>query len=110
MYNLSRNANMTWTIVTSEEGLRWKWDWHYLSNNPDLDFNFVLQHLEFNWDWRALSFHTNINSTIIENNIQLPWDWIYIARNKNLSFEFVIANIDKFDLEFITRNDIITSD
>lgn len=105
-YYLSRNRSITWETFTTH--LEYDWDWFYISNHADLDFNFVLAHPEFNWDFRVLSYHPNINAAMIQAHIELPWDWVYIARNKNLTYEFITTNIDKFDLEFITRNDIIT--
>ncbi len=106
--SLSRNKSLQWNQIANNTDF--DWDYDYISNHKDLDFQFVLQNLDKPWNLDVISCHPNITTTDIDNNLTLPWNFNYIARKKNLTVEFILSHLDKFDLSFISSNDIITED
>jgi hypothetical protein len=65
--------------------------WKSLSQNPQLDFNFVKKYSDKPWDWSFLSNHTNLSINFILKNINLPWNWHLIIIEKKFDI-FQIIN------------------
>jgi hypothetical protein len=66
-----------------------------ISDNPNLNWEFIQKHREIEWDWYLLSCHPNINCDIIEKNISYPWCWYGISKNPNLTFNFIERHINE---------------
>ena len=44
----------------------YKWNWHWVSYNPNLTMEFIEAHLDYEWDWRGVSGNPNITMKFIE--------------------------------------------
>jgi hypothetical protein len=47
------------------------------------------------WDWEFISSNPNITWEIIEANLDLPWSWDYISQNPNITMEIIETNLDE---------------
>jgi hypothetical protein len=52
--DISRNPNIS-EYITESKAL--PWNWKYLTNNPNITFNFITKHLDKPWDWKKLSYN-----------------------------------------------------
>ena len=80
---------------------KYKWDYWYLSYNPDLTEEFILKYPYKNWDirhliknnkitnFKTLSKFKYINNYIISNYSDKPWDWDWLIENN-------IINVKKY--------------
>jgi hypothetical protein len=71
-----------------------------ISNNPDLDFNYVTEHPEYNWSYNTFSTNPNLPLNFITKNIDrfkaVPMNWEYIFYfNNNLTNDFLIDLSEK---------------
>ena len=90
----------------------WDNDMHFInciSQNPDLDFNYVTKHPEYNWDYTKFAQNPNLPLKFIIKNIDAfkasPDNWRHIFKeNENLTHEFLIElhNTHKVTLDIIT--------
>jgi hypothetical protein len=90
----------------------WDNDMHFInciSQNPDLDFNYVTKHPEYNWDYTKFAQNPNLPLEFIIKNIDAfksrPDNWRHIFKiNENLTYEFLIElnNTHKVTLDIIT--------
>ena len=68
----------------------------WLSQNPNLTFDFICANKDELWDWDWLSMHPNIKYEHIYNNHNLPWKiHIFWSNNKNITIE----NLEKHKSE-----------
>jgi hypothetical protein len=84
---ISRNPAITMTDIIDNPDL--PWDYEYISDNPNLDIEFIREHINENWCWEWISANPGITMTDIKNNPDLPWDYEYISDNPNLDIEFI---------------------
>lgn len=90
---VSENPNITQEIINNNPTKNWNYS--YMSNNSNITFDFVKQHIDKPWDWRWLSQNPNITWDIIKQNPCYLRDYIYISHNPNLTWEIVHNNIHK---------------
>ena len=106
----------------------------YLSCNPFISWDFIIQNLDYNWNFRSLSkYNKNITPYIILNNPQyfdneciknlsinpyityenikkypeINWNYKNLSKNKNITIDIVLENLDKdwnFDYLIINKN------
>ena len=48
---------------------------------------------KFNWYW--LSQNPNITWDIVKNNPDKPWDWYRLSKNPNITWDVIKDNLDK---------------
>jgi len=99
------------------------YDYHYLSQNDDLNIFFVIKHPEkawnmllisshsnvkwediqkydLNWDPRGVSMNPNVTLKLIKNNPEYPWEGGYISLNPNIDLQIYLTHADQLELEF----------
>ena len=59
-----------------------KWDWDYLSKNPNITFETVQNNPDKPWNWMWLSENPNITFEIVQNNQEKSWDFCWLSDNK----------------------------
>jgi hypothetical protein len=94
----------------------------YLSQNPNLTFDVVLNNLDNNWDFEELSSHPNLSFDFVFNHIDIiEWNWYLLSRHKNLSFDIIqdyfnlnysdhINSVHKWDMKGLSENPNLTID
>ena len=105
----SKNPNITMKII--EDNLELPWDWHGISDNPNITIDFIKRYNPDLFHWYALSLNKAITMDMVEQNLDLPWNWNGISNNNNLDLDFIERHIDKpFDWELISLNKNLTMD
>jgi len=139
-YQLSGNKNLTLEIL--DKNIDWDWEMvsanpkltftnlnkypkiDYLSQNPNLTFDVVLNNLynDLNWDVDKLSSHPNLSFDFVFNHIDIiEWNWYLLSRHKNLSFDIIqdyfnlnysdhINSVHKWDMKGLSENPNLTID
>jgi hypothetical protein len=64
---VSANPNLTFTNPKKYPMI----DFYYLSQNPNLSFDVVLNNLDNNWDFDQLSSHPNLTFDFLFNHIDI---------------------------------------
>lgn len=68
-----------------------------ISYNPNIDFDIILNNLQFEWNWDILSSHHMLTWEIVSSNMHLPWNWLQVSANSN------VFTFDDEDWKLITK-------
>jgi hypothetical protein len=68
------------------------YDYELLSENPNIDWNFILQYKNKPWNYDNLSLNPNITWEIVKNNSDKAWNYIKLSKNKNITWDIVNNN------------------
>ena len=71
------------------------WDWELLSDNLNLNDNFLKEHHNKNWDSKRLSKNPHFNISWVRIFPDFSWDWDSISQNKNLKIEWILDYPDQ---------------
>lgn len=66
------------------------WNWRTLSTNPNVSFQFILDHLDLPWVWNGfygVGSNPSVSLNDIDTHPELPWDIGCISHNPNLDDE-----------------------
>lgn len=74
-----------------------KTDMFYLSQNPNLTPEYILNNLHLKWNWSYLSSNISMTIDFISNNPDLPWNRWGLSCNPNITLQFVFDDLDKTD-------------
>jgi len=94
-----RNTKSQWCVVSKdfdhflEKNCDYPWDWQMLSWNPNLSFQYVLDHPEKSWCWSWLS--STVSFQYVLDHPELPWDCEWMSINPNLPFQYVLDHPEK---------------
>jgi hypothetical protein len=96
-------------------------DYSYLSENPNINFDYVLKHSNRSWNWSKLSSNPGITLSDIENGKlswnwsliapefpEIDWDWVSISKRNDLTLDF-IKKYWFVNMSEINRNPIVES-
>ena len=96
------NKNISMNLIKK---YKYKWNYKYLSYNPNLTEEFILKYPHQNWDieyliennkitdFNVLSKFKEINQDIIDKYSNKPWDWEWLSENTNICInEFDCCN------------------
>lgn len=87
-YELSRNKNITVEIISQFN--QYPWNYHSLSENPNLTFDFVLQSNSIKlFDFNKLSRNICINIQHVKDYPQFPWNFSVLLENPNITLDTV---------------------
>ena len=86
---LSRNPTFTFDVIIK---LLHEWNWTYISMNPNIFINHVLEHPECPWNFETLIDNVNITIEIILANPQLPWHYRALSMSSKVNMEIVNQN------------------
>ena len=71
------------------------WSFKYLSKNPNISFQDIIDNPQFNWDWDEISKNPTVTLSDIINNSDKNWDCESLSGNINIPIKFFIENKDK---------------
>jgi hypothetical protein len=61
------------------------WNWAYLSANPNITLQDVLNNPGYLWSYRCLALNPNITMDDVLDHPAIPWDILYLAQNPNIT-------------------------
>ncbi len=90
---------VTWTNFDDIEknGLDLPWDWNAFSTNRKITAKFINNHLDINWDWSRLSLY-NINFNFIIKHLDKPWNYYYLSNNTTIKLVHIKEILKKTDI------------
>ena len=62
---------------------------YYLSINPLVTIQTVLENPHLDWDWVGLSENPNMTWDIVLKNPEKPWSWMGLSRNPNIGWDIL---------------------
>jgi hypothetical protein len=90
---LSENPNITWDYVRAH--LDKDWDFSGLSGNPSITWEIIKNNPTYPWDEYCLSFNPNITWEIVQANPDYPWQYTQLSKNPNITWDIVKNNLEK---------------
>lgn len=91
-----------------------KWDYHSLSHNPNMTWEFIQETMETKhyqglkkgkWNFVYLSYNPCITFDIIKKYPQYEWDYVFVSENPNITLKIVKENPDlPWNIEQLTKN------
>ena len=98
-------CNKWWNIIFKEFKDSSSFNWSYISKNPNLQMNVVLEHPEYPWDYCFMCSNPNITMDIINNN---PTKYLWLNEICNKSSKY--SCWEELHLNpNITMNDVINN-
>ncbi len=58
------------------------WEWHWISQNPNITWDIIQNNPDKPWNWRCVSCNPNITPCIVKDNPDKPWNWHNLSHNK----------------------------
>jgi hypothetical protein len=106
-YLYSANASITWNYVVAHPEI--KWDYEFMSANPNINIKIVLSNIHLPWDFFTLSRNRGIKWEDIIANPQLDWNKSQVSENPNITIQIVLDNLNYgWSFPVLTRNPGIT--
>ena len=68
-----------------------------MSDNENININYLLNNQSLNWDWYNLSRNKGISINDIMRNPLLPWDWYQVLYHPKITMKDIIKYYDVFD-------------
>ena len=62
---------------------------YYLSRNPLVSIESVLENPHLNWSWQGLSENANMTWEIVQKYKEKPWSWVGLSRNPNIGWDIL---------------------
>jgi hypothetical protein len=85
------NPIINWDIVIKYKDQDWNWD--FLSNSQNLDYNIILDHIYKPWNWDKISLNLKITSPVLSTNYN--WNWNILSKNNSITEEILLDHKDK---------------
>jgi hypothetical protein len=92
------------------------WDWTFLSDKTDLNFQFVKDNKQLPWDYKVLSNHKNIDWNYILNNMELSWDYDILFNRTDFNWDLFESKIfcdyinTKYSVYYLIRKETFEFD
>jgi len=83
---LSKNPNINFQDILENPDF---WNYSYLSSNPNITLNDVLSYPELEWDYHVLTSNPNISLYDILSHPELEWDYNRLTENPNVTFPVI---------------------
>jgi hypothetical protein len=101
---ISKHVNVTIDILDKYNNIMWDYTW--VSLNPNINIEYILNNLDKGWDWYFLTTHQNISFDDIKNNLDLPWNFDVLTSSIKVKINdiFSTINIIDWDLKMISYN------
>ena len=85
------------------------WSWTTVAQHPELTWEFVTLHKDKYWSWYYLTTHPNISLDVIDTNIEEPWLWRAMCKRDDLTIEFIEKHIHRdWDWKEMSLHPVIT--
>lgn len=92
-YNISSFSIITLPQIV-EENPDLDWDWEKMSNNKNINIQFIRKNRDKTWDWGNLSANSCITMEDFERNRDLPWNIFRLCSNINLDILTLLKLIE----------------
>lgn len=99
---ISKNSAFTMDNIAINSDL--PWEYKFVSQNPNVTIEFVLENLDEDWDWNELSRNKGINIDNIDSHSKLPWNFKFVSANPNITLEFIRINSKKICFDMLSEN------
>ena len=99
---ISKNSAFTMDHIAVNSDL--PWEFVFVSLNPNVTIEFVLDNLNEDWDWNELSRNEGINMDNINSHPKLPWNYEFIWANPNITMGFIQCNSKKICFDMLSEN------
>lgn len=87
------------------------WSWTTMAEHPGVTWEIVKKYKDKYWSWYYLTLHKNINLDIIDNNIEFPWLWRNMSKRSDLTLDFIEKHIHQdWDWKDLSLHPVITKD
>lgn len=108
---ISSNPNVT--LRTIEKYPDYPWDYDYLSENPNMTFQYILNsislHLDASkrhemcdkWNWEKISKADYLDLQEVINHPELPWNYNSMSEHKQLTIPFVRYFLNKIPWNWV---------
>jgi hypothetical protein len=96
MHSLSSNPNITTEIIEDYPNMGWQWNFQGVSDNINIDLDFVKNNEDKPWNNFALSKNPSLAEHIGQPDT-IDWVWKYVCCNKKVSEGILEQNIEKLD-------------
>lgn len=91
MASVSDNPNIDIEFIVQHPEYKWRWDW--VSVNPSVTFQDILAHLEYPWEWNWVSHNQFLTMKDVLSHPELPWHWPSLSSNVYfITFQDVMAH------------------
>lgn len=94
-YEEERKRKQFRTMTIEELNSLEKWNPYDVSDNPNINWNFVKIHINKGWYWRQLSRNPGISKEDIFANAEYDWDWPDVSNHKRVPWEEIHDKIGK---------------
>mgnify|MGYP000866601402 CR=1 FL=1 len=94
----------------------WPWSWYHMSENPNINDEFLAEELpkHKSWDWFGLSINNSISTEFVLSHLNFTWvlcdakhdfniDFIKIMLFGNLNFEYLMG-VSKEHFDYLIHN------
>lgn len=71
------------------------WNFHELSANKSVTWDFIQDHPEFHWKPTFVSVNPNVSWEIVKQNQNYPWNYYWLSQNDNITIDIVKSNPGK---------------
>jgi hypothetical protein len=88
-YWLSQNPNLEIEYVIANPSQHWNWS--YLSKNPGID---ITKNPKLTWNYYEASYNPNLSIAFVIANPDKGWDWVQITRHNNTRLKNILDNPD----------------
>jgi hypothetical protein len=101
---ISKHVNVTIDILEKYDNIVWDYTW--VSLNPNINIEYVLNNLDKAWDWYFLTIHPNISFNDIKNNLDLSWNFNVLTSSIKVKIYDIFSTMDiiDWDLKMISYN------
>ena len=84
---LSQNPNISQQFIDEHPEIPWNNEFRYY--NPNIPETFIDEHPEINWDFKLLSTFHHLSTFFIEKHILESWDYDLLSMHPNIDFHLV---------------------
>lgn len=104
---LSGNPNISTTLIEDYYNCKWQWNYGGISDNINIDIDFVLDNSDQLWNSFCLSRNPAMGKYIGQPDT-VDWVWAYVCLNKEIPEGVLEQNIDKLNFERLSNNESLS--
>ena len=90
--SLSQSSKITIDFVSRHINRQW-W-WQYLSCNPAISLQDIIDYPELPWSWTTVAQHPELTWEFVILHKDKYWSWYYLTTHPNISLDIIDTNIE----------------
>lgn len=108
-YDDSILCNPNITTDTIEKYPEFNWNWYCMHNLKDINYNFILSHMDKDWNWEMVSMVIDFESFLALNLHNIGFDMFKLSSNPNITVKNVIDHpeIDWVNAKLMSNPNIL---